>query len=66
VNIRRAITLKIKKGITFEILEKILNLILIIGHLHIFLNSKETLFQTYHFFFEMLYYNLFGDKKVLF
>ena len=36
-----------------------------IGPLHISLNSRETLFQTYHFFFEMLYHNLFGDKKIL-
>src|SRR6266540_1950275 len=65
VNIRRAITLRIKKGIDSKILEQVLNLILMIGPLHISLNSKETLFQTYHFFFEMLYHNLFGDKKIL-
>jgi hypothetical protein len=65
VNIRRAITLRIKKGITSEIPEKVLNLIPIIGLLHISLNSRETLFQTYHFFFEMLYHDLFGNKKIL-
>ena len=42
-----------------------LNLIPIIGPLHISLNSRETLFQTYHFFFEMLYHDLFGNKKIL-
>ena len=36
-----------------------------IGSLHISLNSRETLFQIYHFFFEMLYHNLFEDKKIL-
>src|SRR6266540_377798 len=36
-----------------------------IGSLHISLNSRETLFQIYHFFFEILYYNLFRDKKIL-
>ena len=36
-----------------------------IGPLHISLNSKETLFQIYHFFFEMIYHNLFGENKIL-
>ena len=65
VNIRRAITLRINKGIASGISEQILSLIPLIGPLHISLNSRETLFQTYHFFFEMLYHDLFGDKKVL-
>jgi len=65
VNIRRAITLRIKNGFTSEIPEKVLNLIPMIGPLHISLNSRETLFQTYHFFFEMLYHDLFGNKKIL-
>src|ERR1043165_459730 len=65
VNIRRAITLRIKKGINSGVPEQVLNLIPMIGPLHVSLNSRETLFQTYHFFFEMLYHNLFGDKKIL-
>jgi hypothetical protein len=65
VNIRRAIILRIKKGINSGIPEQVLNLIPMIGPLHVSLNSRETLFQTYHFFFEMLYHNLFGDKKIL-
>ena len=65
VNIRRAITLRIKKSINSKVPEQVLNLIPMIGPLHISLNSRETLFQTYHFFFEMLYHNLFGDKKIL-
>ena len=65
INIRRAITLKIKKENESEIPEQMLNLIPIIGPLHISLNSRETLFQTYHFFFEMLYHDLFGNKKIL-
>src|SRR6266542_4280783 len=36
-----------------------------IGPLHISLNSRKTLFQTYYFFFEILYHNLFEDKKIL-
>ena len=36
-----------------------------IGPLHISLNSRETLFQIYHFFFEILYHDLFGEKKIL-
>ena len=44
---------------------KILSLIPIIGPLHISLNSRETLFQTYYFFFEKLYHTLFGEKKIL-
>ncbi len=51
VNIRRAITFRIKKGIDSKILEQVLNLIFIIGPLHISLNNREILFQTYHFFF---------------
>ncbi len=65
VNIRRAITLRINKEVKSEILQQILNLISMIGPLYISLNSKETLFQTYHFFFEKLYHNLFEEKKVL-
>ncbi|GET54839.1 hypothetical protein GLOIN_2v1846234 [Rhizophagus irregularis DAOM 181602=DAOM 197198] len=65
VNIRRAITLRIKKGINSGVPEQVLNLIPMIGPLHVSLNSREILFQTYHFFFEMLYHNLFGDKKIL-
>jgi hypothetical protein len=41
-------------------------LIPMIMPLHISLNNRETLFQPYHFFFEMLYHNLFGDKKYYF
>src|SRR5436305_1807137 len=52
VNIRRAITLRINRGISSGISQKILSLIPIIGPLHISLNSRETLFQTYHFLFE--------------
>ncbi|CAB4432309.1 unnamed protein product [Rhizophagus irregularis] len=62
---RRAITLRINRGIASGIPKQILSLIPMIGSLHISLNSRETLFQTYHFFFEMLYHDLFGDKKVL-
>jgi hypothetical protein len=65
VNIRRAITLRNDKGSESGIPLEILSLIPIIGPLHISLNSRETLFQTYHFFFEMLYHNLFGEKKIL-
>src|SRR6266542_6934395 len=65
VNIRRVIILRIKKVIDSKILKQVLNLIPMIGSLHISLNSRETLFQTYHFFFEILYYNLFEDKKIL-
>ena len=65
VNIRRAITLRNDKGLESGIPLEILSLIPIIGPLHISLNSRETLFQTYHFFFEMLYHNLFGEKKIL-
>ncbi|EXX68951.1 hypothetical protein RirG_100420 [Rhizophagus irregularis DAOM 197198w] len=65
VNIRRAITLRINKGNKSGISEQILSLIPIIGPLHISLNSRETLFQTYHFFFEKLYHDLFGEKKIL-
>ncbi|PKK60752.1 hypothetical protein RhiirC2_792866 [Rhizophagus irregularis] len=65
VNIRRAITLRINKGNKSGISEQILSLIPIIGPLHISLNSRETLFQTYHFFFEKLYHNLFEEKKIL-
>src|SRR5437016_2454626 len=65
VNIRRAITLRNNKGLESGIPLEMLSLIPIIGPLHVSLNSRETLFQTYHFFFEMLYHELFGEKKVL-
>src|SRR6266498_3961510 len=44
VNIRRAIILRIKKSIDFKIPKQVLNLIPMIGPLHISLNSRETLF----------------------
>ena len=44
VNIRRAITLRINKGMASGISEQILSLIPLIGPLHISLNSRETLF----------------------
>ncbi|SRR6266498_615263 len=65
VNIRRAIILRIKKKITSKIPEKILNLISIIGFLYISLNNRKILFQTYYFFFEIFYHNLFENKKIL-
>ncbi|GBC09681.1 hypothetical protein RclHR1_09030013 [Rhizophagus clarus] len=65
INIKRAITLRINEGDASGILKKILNLIPIIGPLHILLNSRKTLFQTYYFFFKKLYHDLFGEKKVL-
>ena len=65
VNIRRAITLRINKGVESGISEQILSLIPMIGPLHVSLNSRETLFQTYHFFFDKLYHYLFGEKKIL-
>jgi len=65
VNLRRAITLRLNKKDKSGIPSQILSLIPMIGPLHISLNSRETLFQIYHFFFEMLYHNLFGEKKVL-
>ncbi|PKY57661.1 hypothetical protein RhiirA4_478870 [Rhizophagus irregularis] len=65
VNLRRAITLRLNKKDKSGIPSQVLSLIPMIGPLHISLNSRETLFQIYHFFFEMLYHNLFGEKKVL-
>ncbi|GBC00013.1 hypothetical protein RclHR1_37050001 [Rhizophagus clarus] len=65
INIRRAITLRINKEEASGIPKQILSLIPIIGPLHISLNSRETLFQTYYFFFEKLYHNLFEEKKIL-
>ena len=65
INLRRAITLRLNKKDKSGIPSQILSLIPMIGPLHISLNSQETLFQIYHFFFEMLYHNLFGEKKIL-
>src|ERR1043165_2799802 len=65
VNLRRAISLRLKNEDKSGISSQILSLIPMIGSLHISLNSKETLFQIYHFFFEMIYHNLFGKNKIL-
>src|SRR5256885_2663601 len=65
VNLRRAITLRLNKRDNSGIPPQILSLIPMIGPLHVSLNSRETLFQIYHFFFEMLYHNLFGENKIL-
>src|SRR6266511_2129067 len=58
VNLRRAITLRLNRKEHSGISLQILSLIPMICLLHISLNSRETLFQIYHFFFEMLYYDL--------
>jgi hypothetical protein len=65
VNLRRAITLRLNKKDKSGIPSQVLSLIPMIGPLHISLNSRETLFQIYHFFFEMLYHDLFGENKIL-
>src|SRR2546429_7684289 len=65
VNLRRAITLKLNNKDKAGIPSQILSLIPMIGPLYVSLNSRETLFQIYHFFFEILYYDLFGEKKIL-
>ena len=65
INLRRAITLRLKKKDNSGIPSQILSLIPMIGPLHVSLNSRETLFQIYHFFFEMIYHNLFGENKIL-
>ena len=65
VNLRRAITLRLNKQDKSGIPSQVLSLIPMIGPLHISLNSRETLFQIYHFFFEMLYHDLFGENKIL-
>jgi len=65
VNLRRAITLRLNRKEDSGISPQILSLIPMIGPLHISLNSRETLFQIYHFFFEMLYHDLFGENKIL-
>src|SRR4051812_9604812 len=65
VNLRRAITLRLKKRENSGISSQILSIIPMIGPLHISLNSRETLFQQYHFFFEMIYHDLFGANKIL-
>ncbi|POG75269.1 hypothetical protein GLOIN_2v1770313 [Rhizophagus irregularis DAOM 181602=DAOM 197198] len=53
INLRRAITLRLNKKDNSRIPSQILSLIPMIGPLHVSLNSRETLFQIYHFFFEM-------------
>jgi hypothetical protein len=65
INLRRAITLRLKKKDNSGIPPQILSLIPMIGPLHVSLNSRETLFKIYHFFFEMVYHNLFGENKIL-
>ncbi|CAB4443608.1 unnamed protein product [Rhizophagus irregularis] len=65
VNLRRAITLRLNKKENSGISPQILSIIPMIGPLHISLNSRETLFQQYHFFFEMIYHDLFEANKIL-
>ncbi|PKY47358.1 hypothetical protein RhiirA4_522312 [Rhizophagus irregularis] len=65
VNLRRAITLRLNKKENSGISPQILSIIPMIGPLHISLNSREILFQKYHFFFEMIYHELFGGNKIL-
>ncbi|PKB97921.1 hypothetical protein RhiirA5_432287 [Rhizophagus irregularis] len=65
INLKRAITLRLNKKENSGISPQILSIIPMIGLLHISLNSRETLFQQYHFFFEMIYHDLFEANKIL-
>ncbi|GBB88523.1 hypothetical protein RclHR1_15040009 [Rhizophagus clarus] len=65
INLRRAITLRLNEKDNSGIPSQILSLIPMIKPFHVSLNSRETLFQIYHFFFKMIYHNLFGENKIL-
>ncbi|CAG8759081.1 13806_t:CDS:2, partial [Dentiscutata erythropus] len=63
--IQCAITRCIKLGDSSEILEQILHVVPMIGPLHVFLNSCETVFLLNYHFFDILFHAVFGHNKML-
>ncbi|RIB02248.1 hypothetical protein C2G38_2292038 [Gigaspora rosea] len=65
LNIRRAVTRRIKFGDSSGIPEQILHVVPMIGPLHVSLNSCEMVFLLNYQFFDLLFHGIFGNNKVL-
>jgi hypothetical protein len=63
--IRKAITLRRRYGDLSNIPEKILNLVPLLGPLHVSLNTRETTMKMYYQFFNIFYKEIFKRKKIL-
>jgi hypothetical protein len=63
--IRKAITLRRRYGDLSNIPEKILNLVPLLGPLHVSLNTRETTMKMYYQFFNIFYKEIFKKKKNL-
>jgi hypothetical protein len=65
LHVRRAITRRIKAGDSSGIPEQILRIVPMIGPLHVSLNSRETVFLLNYQFFDKLFHNVYGNRKIL-
>ena len=61
--IRKAIVEALKHENELSIPKKIIHLLLFLDPLHISLNTRESIFLTFHLFFNHLYKIIFGKKK---
>jgi len=64
-NIRRAIVHRMINKEQSDVPPEILNIIPLIGPLHVSLNSWETVFLVNYDFFEKMYHSIFGSRKIL-
>jgi len=63
--VRKAIINLHKMDLQYSILARINSFILILGPLHISLNSREHVLIIYYIFFQKLFHFVFGKRKVL-
>ena len=64
-NVRRAIVHHMINREQSDIPPQILNIMPLIGPLHVSLNSRETVFLINYDFFEKMYHLIFGSRKIL-
>ena len=64
-NVRRAVVHRMINGEQSSVPQQILNIVPIIGPLHVSLNSRETVFLINYNFFEKMYHSIFGPRKIL-
>lgn len=64
-NVRRAVVHRMINNEQSSVPQLVLNIVPIIGPLHVSLNSRETVFLVNYDFFEKMYHSIFGPRKIL-
>ena len=64
-NVRRAVVHCMINGKQLSVPQQVLNIVPIIGPLHVSLNSQEIVFFVNYNFFEKMYHLIFGPYKIL-